>query len=282
MIRAAIVGAAALLGATTVAAQTNPVFPASREPAALRSWLSANTDITPNEVVSVRGADLIAIVAAEAAGPDLFKLKLRSELIDPAAAQSGRLLSWSADVEVDCTQSRARVSRITDYPERNLKGSPKPATTSGQWMTSKDGSNLQGVIAAVCSPPEMARVEPAKPAPKLATVLRPAVDAPRPVAASPSVPKPSPVAAAGRGPSSGYKGALQVAAGADQAAADKAAKDLQRRLPSETAGLTTQIVPAVVNGRTVYRATFTGFASKADANSVCSAIRGQGGDCFIR
>src|SRR6185436_11445414 len=50
--------------------------------------------------------------------------------------------------------------------------------------------------------------------------------------------------------------------------------NLQGRNP-----LTTTIA---INGRTLHRVSVSGFASAADANRLCGAIRGQGGSCFVR
>jgi hypothetical protein len=39
---------------------------------------------------------------------------------------------------------------------------------------------------------------------------------------------------------------------------------------------------ATVNGRTVYRLSATGFATRAAATSACAAVARAGGDCFVR
>ena len=40
------------------------------------------------------------------------------------------------------------------------------------------------------------------------------------------------------------------------------------------------VMRADVNGKTVYRLRAGSFASRADANAFCSAIKASGGDCY--
>ena len=130
---------------------------------------------------------------------------------------------------------------------------------------------------------------PAKPAPKTSdeiiaeasakpvqTVAKPK-PAPKAEAIAPAAkPEPKPAAAKSVGPM------VQIGAFSSDALAEKSMIDVSAKIPAKAAGTTLKIEKAQVGGKTLSRALVAGFASKADADSFCAALKAQGGACSVR
>ena len=123
----------------------------------------------------------------------------------------------------------------------------------------------------------------AKPAPT-AVVPKPAPVAakPAPVAAAPvakpAAPAPKPITAA---PKAGAP-MVQIGAFSTAQLAEQSWNGVASKIPGKIAGKTLSVEKAEVDGKTLNRALVGGFASKADAQSFCDALKAQGGVCSVR
>ena len=73
---------------------------------------------------------------------------------------------------------------------------------------------------------------------------------------------------------------VQLGAFSNEGNAERAWQQAERQYNlGDRAPLTTTIA---INGRTLHRVSVAGFASQSDAARLCSALRSQGGACFVR
>ena len=218
-------------------------------------------------------------------------------MTNEAAAGEFGYRSTRSQVDVDCAARRDRVIRIDLYPEHNLAGQPRTRHAPGGWAHPSPDAYLADVIDAVCSPPSPAvrlaaaapdtarpapspvvlRVADAGPQRRTPAVLAPSTPAPHPVAGRPApllaiALNPTPIASRGRV-------IAQIAAVDTAAGAAGALAGLKGSLPS---GVSTEVAPATVNGRKVYRAVVLGFASAGDAHAFCTRQHRSGETCWVR
>lgn len=244
----------------------------------------------------VRPAD--AEVAPQLASIDSFKTK-------PAPTKPASTVEPAQAAVFDAIESGA-AREVRTEPE------PAPGTTSAPAPTTAPTADLVTPAAQprAVQPPVQTQVQP----PVLTPVLTPAPTAAATVAAKPApaptqpaatisvpvaaAPSPStvPVVAAPKAsapsapsaPSGAYKppfsagGAhlVQVAAAGSEADAIAEWNRRARSWPELLQGAERVIVRADVNGRTVYRVRAGAFATAADADGFCTAVKGRGGDCF--
>jgi hypothetical protein len=289
---------------SATAAWSQNALPTALDRAALTSWLRANTDLDPNNVISVSPANIIGVIAVapvEAPGKRVYRAQIRSEVISAETIRDAGNSSWAADVEVDCQARRGKVNRILDFPQRNLRGAAREAGGSAEWVAPPAGTHLYTVVAAVCdagfqrplATSQQAFVAPAAPpraggsAPASGTVATaprvPAAQANQ--AATPAVAKAPPPAAAPRAPTPGAKrslAAVQIAAADTEAKATQALRAALAAFGDRLGGATLSTAQVEVQGRTVYRALVHGFSSDAEASAFCSAYKAAGRDCFLR
>lgn len=129
-------------------------------------------------------------------------------------------------------------------------------------------------VAGLLTPP----VPPsaATPAPAAgAAPANPASALPLPPAPPPAVP-PAPSLAAKPGPAQ-----VQLAATADEGGAEAAWLAAERKAPDVLAGKTAIILPAVINGQSIWRVRLSGFASPAAAQAFCDKLTAKGADCMV-
>ncbi len=74
---------------------------------------------------------------------------------------------------------------------------------------------------------------------------------------------------------------VQLAAVADEGKAEAAWNDARRRAPDLLGAKSPVILPAVVNGQSVWRVRVEGFASGAAAQAFCSALAAKGDACLV-
>jgi hypothetical protein len=136
--------------------------------------------------------------------------------------------------------------------------------------------------ASVVPPP------PAKAAVVTTAVAAPATPAPAtPAVAKPATPAPEPVKAAVQTTgdykpvfSAGGNFVAQVAAAQTEEGATTEWNRRKKAMPDLFASAEKIVVRADVNGRTVYRVRVGSFATAADAEAFCSAVKARNGDCF--
>lgn len=119
-----------------------------------------------------------------------------------------------------------------------------------------------------------AQLAPAAQAPDIAQLDQAAGLTPPPAAAAPAPAAPAPAAPP-------IPASVQLAATADEAGAEAIWTSLQARHPALFAGKTPDLLPAVVNGQSVWRLRLGGFASTADAQAFCAQAEAQGTACTV-
>ena len=154
---------------------------------------------------------------------------------------------------------------------------------------------------------------PSQPAPSAAPKFTPAPEqpeprpAPRPVAApvqTAALPPPAPAAApvaatlkpaikpakapvvaaapTGAAPAAAGGALVQIGAFSSAALADKGWSDTAKVLPGAMAGKTKAVQVVEKDGKTFYRTSVGGFASKADATSFCASLKAAGKSCIVK
>ena len=144
-------------------------------------------------------------------------------------------------------------------------------------------------VASAAPPPPPPTQHPAaqhptaKPAPTLtiasltdaAMAQKPA----KPAAAKPA-PKPAETAAAAA-PAAGA-GWVQIGAFSSTALADKGWSDIAQLQPAAMGGKGRRVEPVSVNGKTLYRAYITGFATRDAATAFCGRLKAAGKSCLVK
>ncbi len=307
---ASAVAAAAV--ATSAAAQVAPAsqplkFPASLDNATLVAWLTHETNLSPDSVVAISPLALIAITDTKPlASPDGYEVVLRAETLDGAFSEKEGLASWNATMKLDCKGQAFSMGEVTGHTGRNLKGEARPIQTAlvgwkpvtpgtmqGEIWNARCGKDFRPPLAAP-KPTTIAKVETAKPAPAAVNPTPPAkpegasvaAPAPKPAASTepppePTAAKPAPKPSPAQPPVRGGRSA-QVLSAPTADEASRAIVRLKSRLGDAMAGLTSEVVPAQVGGKTTYRAIVSGFKAPADAGLFCQKVEAAGGKCLVR
>ena len=127
--------------------------------------------------------------------------------------------------------------------------------------------------AAGLNQPPQPVAAPAAPAATVAATPTPATAAAVPATAA--VPAAVPAAA------QKFSGQVQLAATADEGGAEAAWNAAQKKAPDLLAGKSPVILPAVVNGQSVWRVRLSGFATSADAQAFCAQLTAKGAACLV-
>ena len=75
---------------------------------------------------------------------------------------------------------------------------------------------------------------------------------------------------------------VQIGAFSSAALADKGWSDTAQVLPGAMAGKTKAVQVVEKDGKTFYRTSVGGFASKADATSFCASLKAAGKSCIVK
>jgi cell division protein FtsN len=126
-------------------------------------------------------------------------------------------------------------------------------------------------LPPVASPGLPKNTPPATPAPPK---VAPAPPAPVVAKTPPAVPASTPAKA------SGYL--VQIGAFSSAGLADKGWSDAAAISPGAAAGKGKKVETVDSNGKTLYRTSVTGFASRADAVAFCDRLKAAGKSCFVR
>ncbi|CAN7360146.1 SPOR domain-containing protein [Phenylobacterium sp. LjRoot219] len=133
------------------------------------------------------------------------------------------------------------------------------------------GAALRPAAAPAAAPAAVAPVPPA-PAPAPKAIQAPL---PPPPAAKPA-PTPAPAAA------KAGAAAVQIGAVSSTALADKAWSKAVAAAPGLAVGKGKGVERIERDGKTLYRTSVTGFASKAEASAFCGKLKAAGTDCFVK
>jgi hypothetical protein len=98
--------------------------------------------------------------------------------------------------------------------------------------------------------------------------------------ATPAAP-PTPAAVATTATPGKFSGQVQLAATVDEGGAEAAWTVAQKNAPDLLAGKTPIILPAVINGKSVWRVRLSGFASAQAAQAFCAQLAAKGTECTV-
>lgn len=169
---------------------------------------------------------------------------------------------------------------------------PEIDAAAGLTIHKDDGGVVSDPTFAPGPEPVLPRPAPQPAAPVESVELRPAAPgpvaaAPRPATPAPAAPvvKPAPVAPTPKpappAPATGAA-AVQIGAFSSQALADKGWSDAAAVAPGLAAGKGKRVETVEKDGKTLYRTTVTGFASRADAAAFCDRLKAAGKSCFVK
>jgi hypothetical protein len=161
---------------------------------------------------------------------------------------------------------------------------PLPSSAPTHDTANVAGSAFSSHAASSARPAAHAAASSAPPRPIAVTATapsaKPAIPAkPKP---KPATPVPGDELAAAPHAATGGGAMVQVGAFASGALADKGWSDAAHLMPGQMSGKTRKIETTVKDGKTFYRAYVGGFASKADAQSFCAALKAKGKACFLK
>lgn len=226
------------------------------------------------------------------------------EEISPQAGPSrvdGRSLKGAADV--DCGVLRFQVAKLDVFEGPNFTGALLlDVGHRNEWRSPESGTTLDRVLIATCGRTKIQarfQTDVRASGAALPDLERPArTAAPPPLAPSaPPVPAVTPVAAVVAetaapkiAPSphplappikDGAFHAQLAAVGSEEAARQTWTR-LEHAAPAVLSDRRRRLTPATVNGREVYRVSAGGFATKAQAETVCKALARLSAQCFVR
>ena len=315
LVRFLALAAAGCAGAAAAADAPQASYPKSRALADVAAWIGADTPLQLSQVVDVGPAAITAVTSAAPTGePRGFLANIAAEAVDPAIAQQEAILSWTMPVEIDCEKRVVRLGDMTGYPTRDLRsGGRLVRSADSAWVAPAPAAPLGVVVHALCdrdykrpfaNTAKVASGKPPRPEPppgpppavvnlKPPTVPRPLTEAAAKGATSPPASPTSEVGPAAGEPAPKPLKPRAIAHGTSpyivQAGASPSADEanailvrLQKKFATPMAGLKTEAVSAVVDGKTVYRAQISGFAGAADANALCEQLKSSGHACFVR
>ena len=78
------------------------------------------------------------------------------------------------------------------------------------------------------------------------------------------------------------KAVVQIGAFSSTALADKGYADVSAALPDQMAGKAKHVQPLDKDGTTLYRTWLSGFATRADAQAFCEALKAKGKTCLVK
>ena len=78
------------------------------------------------------------------------------------------------------------------------------------------------------------------------------------------------------------KAVVQIGAFSSSALADKGYADVSAALPDQMAGKAKHVQPLDKDGATLYRTWLSGFATRADAQAFCEALKAKGKTCLVK
>lgn len=142
-------------------------------------------------------------------------------------------------------------------------------------------------VAAPTSPvtagPALRPALPPAAAPVAAAPLAPApAPAPKAVQAPPPAPKPAPAPTPAPVAAKAGSAAVQIGAVSSTALADKAWSKAVAAAPGLAVGKGKGVERIERDGKTLYRTSVTGFASKGEASAFCAKLKAAGTDCFVK
>jgi len=187
-------------------------------------------------------------------------------------------------------QPRDETRGLEIYNDPDSPGAPDPAFAprAEEPLPRPDPPAPAAAAAPVATPTPVtvpATTPAARPVPPAVSPVKP----PAPVATpakpaelKPALPKPVTTATAPPARSPGGTYLVQIGAFSSAALADKGWNDAAALAPGAAAGKGKKVETVASGGKTLFRTSVTGFASRADADAFCSRLKAAGKDCFVR
>lgn len=174
--------------------------------------------------------------------------------------------------------------------EPKAEDQPEPDAAAGLTIHKDDGGVPADPTFAPGPEPVLPRPAPQSAAPAETAELRPVVPAPVAAAPKPAAPavKPAPVTPvaapkpAPTAPAAGGGASVQIGAFSSPALADKGWTDAAAVAPGLAVGKGKRVEAVDKDGKTLFRTTVTGFASRADATAFCDRLKAAGKSCFVK
>jgi hypothetical protein len=155
---------------------------------------------------------------------------------------------------------------------------PRPAGAAPKFTAAPEQPAPRPAPKPAPAPVKLAAAPQAAPAaPVSASVKAPAKAA---VKAPAPTPTPAPAPAAATASTAGSM--VQIGAFSSPALADKGWSDVAQVLPGQMTGKTKAVQVVEKDGKTFYRTSVGGFASKGDAASFCAALKAAGKSCLVK
>jgi cell division protein FtsN len=166
-------------------------------------------------------------------------------------------------------------------PPETPQARPAPALTV-QTVDNAPVHVVPATPAAKPAPaPAQAAAAPAAPtAVPAAAAPKPAASKPVQVATAPAAPKPA--ASPAPAPAAGGAALVQIGAYSSAALADKGWSDLAKAYPGPMGGKSKRVEPLERDGKTLYRTSVGGWASKAAAQAFCNQMKAAGRACLVK
>lgn len=273
--------------ACAAVAQTQP-FPTSFERAELLDWIADQTEVRPQDVVSVGATDIIAVQSITPVGddaPETYQIRIHAEVVSARVAEMEGYRSWTGLMRVDCSRQAIRVLQIRNFSERNLAGASREAPSSDEWLQPGLGSQLFSVVRAACDkaftrPFGDVAVAQTGTSGEAVAIAPAQTAAPTPPDLPPPVAAVEPKAAAEAAAGAASRAVVQISAAMSRTLAEQ---DIERVTTRFAAGrkLTPQVQKVVQSGKVFYRARLSGFDSVQDAKAFCQSLKAGSQDCFV-
>jgi len=252
---------AASLGAPALAATAYPAFPRSSSVADIGRWLAGQTDLPLSSVVLVGPGYVFSFETPdpETQTAGLVWRQIREEVTSLGMASRLNGRSATASIAFDCPRNQATASDVMVYAGNSLKGGPGHAVAAADWLVANPGLYLMDLAKAACD----------------ASFRRPFAEPPVSTLAA------TPATQMARA-ETGAEHWVQVGAFASGAAANLHWREIQRLLPTQSAGRGIRIEPAGHDGKMLVRALVGPFHGAVPAQAFCIALKAKGGDCLVR
>ncbi len=216
----------------------------------------------------------------------------------PKASTVAMLAKPSAPTQIERRPTPTESAASAPPPPAKLAAAPAKKTPSKATVTTVEKTTTSEKTETSAKTAPTAPAHHAAPRTKVdeselaaAGMTRPANDeAASDTAPAPAVHKAKPVqtaaptseSSAAATPSATGKAVVQIGAFSSSALADKGYADVSATLPSQMGGKAKHVQSLDKDGATLYRTWLSGFATRADAQAFCDALKAKGKTCLVR
>jgi hypothetical protein len=186
-------GLSAACFAGTAFARPEDTFPQAPTRAEILRWLTGNSDLNPEAVITMTDELVVAITDRQdgrGVGRST-RLTLREEVINPDAAAAWGGRSIQLDLDLDCARHRVILGARRIYARPNLQGSARITRADNAWSEVPPDTVIDDVARSACAPQQPGQLAATQPAPAKTPAAAPvqlAAAAPAPAPAPPPEP----------------------------------------------------------------------------------------------